>query len=117
MLAGARPQDRKNRRRIRWNTLRIFSAENDEDAARSFAAVEWNYSDRLLGADLFVWIGPVEFWRRCRGLLAGIGIVPATEQDVFFEIQVPVPDIRTAFPVFVNPFLSSDTVFRISHID
>jgi hypothetical protein len=84
--ADARPQDRKHRRRIPWNTLRIFSAENDADAGRSFAAVESNYSDRLLGADLFVWIGPMEFWRRCRGLLAGIGIVPAAEQDVFFEI-------------------------------
>jgi len=24
-LAGARPQARKNRKRIRWNTVRIFS--------------------------------------------------------------------------------------------
>jgi hypothetical protein len=38
----------KNRRRIRWNTLRIFRAENDADVCRSFAAVEWHYSDRLL---------------------------------------------------------------------
>ena len=48
MLADARPQGRKNRRRIRWNTLRIFRAEHDADACRSFAAVEWHYLDRLL---------------------------------------------------------------------
>ena len=39
----------KNRRRIRWNTLRIFRAENYADTLRSFVAVEWHYSDRLLG--------------------------------------------------------------------
>jgi hypothetical protein len=27
----------------------LFRAENDVDARRSFAAVEWHYSDRLLG--------------------------------------------------------------------
>ena len=27
----------------------FFRAENDADARRSFAAVEWHYSDRLLG--------------------------------------------------------------------
>jgi hypothetical protein len=27
----------------------LFRAENDADACRSFAAVEWHYSDRLLG--------------------------------------------------------------------
>ena len=26
----------------------LFRAENDADAGRSFAAVEWHYSDRLL---------------------------------------------------------------------
>jgi hypothetical protein len=26
----------------------LFRAENDADACRSFAAVEWHYSDRLL---------------------------------------------------------------------
>src|SRR5919112_695169 len=39
---------RAKRRSFRGNTLRIFSAENDADACRSFAAVEWYYSDRLL---------------------------------------------------------------------
>src|SRR5687768_6210748 len=48
MLADARPQARKNRKRIRWNTLRICRAENDPDACRLFAAVEWHDSDRLL---------------------------------------------------------------------
>jgi hypothetical protein len=48
MPADARPQARKNRRRIRWNTLRIFRAENDADVRTSFAAVERHYSDRLL---------------------------------------------------------------------
>lgn len=42
---------RKNRRRIRWNTLRIFCAENDADACSSFAAAEWHDSDRLLGSE------------------------------------------------------------------
>jgi hypothetical protein len=52
MCADARPQAlKKNRRRIRWNTLRIFRAENDADARRSFAAVEWHYSDRLLAKE------------------------------------------------------------------
>jgi hypothetical protein len=27
----------------------LFRAENDADACRSFVAVEWHYSDRLLG--------------------------------------------------------------------
>src|SRR5437899_3219329 len=36
----ARPQARKNRRCIRWNTWRIFSAENDAEGRGSFAAVE-----------------------------------------------------------------------------
>lgn len=31
-----------------WNTLRNFWAENDVDACRSFAAVEWHDADRLL---------------------------------------------------------------------
>jgi len=31
---------------IRWG---FFRAENDADACRSFAAVEWHYSDRLRG--------------------------------------------------------------------
>ncbi len=44
----ARPQARKNRRRIRWNTLRILRAENDAAACRSFATVEWHDSDRFL---------------------------------------------------------------------
>jgi hypothetical protein len=47
----ARPQARKNRRCIHWNTLRIVSAENDADGRGSFAAVERAMSDRLLGRD------------------------------------------------------------------
>jgi hypothetical protein len=42
-------QARNNRKRIRCNTLRIFRAENDLDADKSFAAPEWHGSDRLLG--------------------------------------------------------------------
>ena len=49
MRPDARPQVWKNRRRSRWNTLRIFWAENDADGRGSFAAVEGYYSDRLLG--------------------------------------------------------------------
>jgi hypothetical protein len=48
MLADARPQARKTGSvfaGIRWG---CFRAENDPDAFRSFAAVEWHYSDRLL---------------------------------------------------------------------
>ena len=45
----ARPQARKNRRCIRWNTLGFFRAENDADGRGSFAAVERSMSDRLLG--------------------------------------------------------------------
>ena len=48
LLVAARPQAQNNRRRIRWNTLRMFRAENDVDAGRSFAAVECHYSYRLL---------------------------------------------------------------------
>ena len=51
----ARPQAWKNRRRIRWNTLRVFWAENDAGGLRSFAAVERSTSDRLLSP------GPVDF--------------------------------------------------------
>ena len=40
---------KKNRRRIRWNTLKIFRAEDEADTSRSFAAVDWYDSDRLLG--------------------------------------------------------------------
>jgi hypothetical protein len=50
----------KNRRRIRWNTLRIFRAENDSDACRSFAAVEWHDSDRFLGNGLPVAHSPID---------------------------------------------------------
>jgi hypothetical protein len=49
LLADARPQVRKNRRRIRWNTLRIVSGRERRRCCRSFSAVEWYYSDRLLG--------------------------------------------------------------------
>jgi hypothetical protein len=48
MPADARPQVRKKGRRIRCNTLRIVSADNDAGACRSFAAVEWYNSDRVL---------------------------------------------------------------------
>ena len=48
MRPDARPQTRKNRRRIRWNTLRIFQAEHDADGRGSFAAVERSMPDRLL---------------------------------------------------------------------
>ena len=48
MRPDARPQTRKNRKRIRWNTLRIFRAEHDADGRRLFAAVEWSMSDKLL---------------------------------------------------------------------
>jgi hypothetical protein len=48
MLADAKPEARKNGRHIRWNTWRVFRAENDADACRSFAAAEWHGSDRLL---------------------------------------------------------------------
>jgi hypothetical protein len=48
---GARPQARKNRRRIRWNPLRIFSGENDADGHGSFAALERSMLDRLLGRE------------------------------------------------------------------
>src|SRR4029077_7230467 len=48
----ARPQARKNRRRIRWNTLRIFWAENRANVCGSFAAVERLISDRLLGKEI-----------------------------------------------------------------
>jgi hypothetical protein len=44
----ARPQARKNWRRIRWNTLRIFRAENDTDGCGSFAAVGRSMSDWFL---------------------------------------------------------------------
>ena len=47
MGPDARPQVRKNRRCIRWNTLRIFRAEHDADGRRSFAAVERSMSGRL----------------------------------------------------------------------
>ncbi len=49
MLAGARPQNQPPPRPIRWNTLRILRAEHNADASRSFVAVEWHDSDRLLG--------------------------------------------------------------------
>ena len=48
-MRGRRPG--KNRRRIRWNTLRIFRVENDADGHGSFAAVERSMSDRLLGRE------------------------------------------------------------------
>ena len=44
----ARLQARKNRRCVRWNTLRIFLTEHDPDGRGSFAAVERSMSDRLL---------------------------------------------------------------------
>jgi hypothetical protein len=31
----------------------VFRAENDADACRSFAAVEWHYSERLLGSEIY----------------------------------------------------------------
>jgi hypothetical protein len=34
----------------------LFRAENDADACRSFAAVEWHYSDRLLAEDNGLWL-------------------------------------------------------------
>jgi hypothetical protein len=40
MPVDARPQVRKNRRRIHRNTLRGFQGENDAGACRSFAAAE-----------------------------------------------------------------------------
>jgi len=46
----ARPQARKNRRRIRWNMLGFFRAEHDADDRGSFAAVERSMSDRLLAS-------------------------------------------------------------------
>ena len=49
----ARPQARKDRRRIRWNTLRIFRAEHDADGRGSFAVVERSMSDRLLEDDVW----------------------------------------------------------------
>jgi len=49
VLPDAMPQARKDRRCIRWNTLRIFLAENDADGCGSFAAVERSMSDRLPG--------------------------------------------------------------------
>jgi hypothetical protein len=45
-MRGCRVRD------ARWNTLRIFRTQNDGDACRSFAAVEWHYSDRLLGRNV-----------------------------------------------------------------
>ena len=45
----ARPQSWKNRRRIRWNTLRIFSGRERRSCRSSFAAVERSMSNRLLG--------------------------------------------------------------------
>ena len=57
MRPHARPQARKNRRRRRYNTLRIFfRTENDADDCGSFAAVERSLSDRLLGS--FIHDGP-----------------------------------------------------------
>ena len=52
MWRDARPQARKNRRRIHWNTLRIFSGRERADGRGSFAAVERSMSDRLLDASL-----------------------------------------------------------------
>jgi hypothetical protein len=43
-----RPQARKNRRCIRWNTLRIFLSEHGVDGRGSFAAAERLMSDRIL---------------------------------------------------------------------
>ena len=58
MLADARPQVPKTRKRIHWNrdpllcrlqwVPRIFGAENEADAGTAFAAVERSLSDRLL---------------------------------------------------------------------
>ena len=31
----------------------FFRAENDTDTGRSFAAVEWHYSERLLGSGIY----------------------------------------------------------------
>jgi hypothetical protein len=31
----------------------VFRAENDADVCRSFAAVEWHYSERLLGSEIY----------------------------------------------------------------
>ena len=56
MRPDARPQVWKNRKRIRWNTLRIFRAENDADGRGSFAAVERSMSDRLLTRNIHRWV-------------------------------------------------------------
>jgi hypothetical protein len=45
----ARPQALKNWKRIHWDRLRIFRAENEANGRRSFAAVERSMPDRLLG--------------------------------------------------------------------
>ena len=50
MRPDERRKARKSRRCIRWNTLKIFLAENDADGRGSFAAVERSMSDRLLGS-------------------------------------------------------------------
>jgi len=47
MRPDASLQAWKSRRRIYWNTLRIFQAENDIDGRGSFVAVERPMSDRL----------------------------------------------------------------------
>ena len=46
-IAPAHPKRAKTRS-FRGNTVRIFRTENDADACRSFAVVEWHDSDKLL---------------------------------------------------------------------
>ena len=48
MRADERRKVRKSRKRIRWNTVGLVRSENDADVRKSFAAVEWHYSNRLL---------------------------------------------------------------------
>ena len=58
----ARPQARKSRRCIRWNTGRILRGENDVDRCGSFAVVKRSMSNRLLGSEIYT---------EGRGLVAG----------------------------------------------
>ena len=51
MRPGARPQARKNRRRIHWNTLRIFSGRERRRWAQIIRRSRTVMSDRLLGLD------------------------------------------------------------------
>jgi hypothetical protein len=53
--ADARPQDPKNRRRIRWNTLWIF---RDREERRCPAIVRRN---RMVMSDRLLWIFTIKF--------------------------------------------------------